>query len=273
MKRIKTGVEGFDKLVQGGFPQGSIILISGGAGTGKSTFAIHYAHAGAENNEKTLFFTTEESEEMIIQQAKQFNIDLKKDEKSKKLRVISLNPEEGCMINKIKEECKKFGPKRVVIDSVTTLLDSYSMVLPKKYETILSQKGIRDLNAIFSHFISTPYTVVEDTVIPLPLNDKLINKFILMRLFKTLRDTKASVLITSELLEDSKSLSRDSFSEFMVDGVILLYFTGIAGESSRNLQIRKMRLTQHEKAFFSFDIIRGKGIVVNTEKGRSLLLK
>lgn len=273
MKRLKTGIKGFDKLIEGGIPQNSILLVSGGAGTGKSTFSLHYAYTGAKGNEKTVFFTTEESPEKIINQAEMFGMNLKPLIRKGTLRIVALDPEEGCLISLLKEECTKFKPKRIVIDSLTTLLDSYSIVLPSKYEQLLARRGVSDLSALFSHFITSPYTIVEDTVIPLPLSERMVTKFILLRLFRALRQINATTLLTSELLEDSKSLSRDSFSEFMSDGVVILYFTGIAGEASRNLQVRKMRMTKHERGFYSFDIVPGKGIVISESKGKSLLLK
>ena len=57
-ERLSTGIKGFDELIQGGFPQGSTILVSGGAGTGKTIFGLSYLYAGAKNfNEPGLYIT------------------------------------------------------------------------------------------------------------------------------------------------------------------------------------------------------------------------
>ncbi|HIP74098.1 MAG TPA: ATPase, partial [Euryarchaeota archaeon] len=47
MRRVPTGIPGLDNLIQGGFPSGSTILLSGGAGTGKTIFALQYIYSGA----------------------------------------------------------------------------------------------------------------------------------------------------------------------------------------------------------------------------------
>jgi len=41
-KRVKSGIKGLDKLVGGGFPEKSVVLISGGPGTGKTTLGLQY---------------------------------------------------------------------------------------------------------------------------------------------------------------------------------------------------------------------------------------
>jgi len=45
-RRVATGVEGFDGFVEGGFPQGSMILLAGTAGSGKTIFAAQYLYHG-----------------------------------------------------------------------------------------------------------------------------------------------------------------------------------------------------------------------------------
>ena len=71
--RVKVGIEGFDVLVQGGFPRGKIVLLSGTAGTGKTIFALQYLYKGAhEFNEPGLYITFEEGSENLKNQALQF---------------------------------------------------------------------------------------------------------------------------------------------------------------------------------------------------------
>ena len=73
-------------------------------------------------------------------------------------------------------------------------------------------------------------------------------------MLKFLKKTGATILMTSELPEDSKQLSSWGVEEFVCDGVIVLYYTGIAGEESWNLQIRKMRRTNHNHGIVSMSI-------------------
>jgi KaiC/GvpD/RAD55 family RecA-like ATPase len=51
VKRVKSGIEGLDEVIEGGFPSGSLILLAGEPGTGKTVFSIQFLVKGAELNE------------------------------------------------------------------------------------------------------------------------------------------------------------------------------------------------------------------------------
>lgn len=78
----------------------------------------------------------------------------------------------------------------------------------------------------------------------------------LYELIKTLKKTDTVVLMTAEIEEESKALSRFGVEEFVVDGVIILNYLGLGGEFDRSLMIRKMRRTDHFKDIISFDITK-----------------
>jgi KaiC/GvpD/RAD55 family RecA-like ATPase len=86
---------------------------------------------------------------------------------------------------------------------------------------------------------------------------------ILYNIAVTIKKTNCTALITSEIPEGSKKLSRFGVEEFVVDGVIVLnyleYATG--GGMDRSLVIRKMRRTKHGKEMYPMDIT-AKGIVL-----------
>ena len=83
IKRTKTGINGFDKLVQGGFPQGFTILIIGTPGTGKTLFTLEYLYNGAAKfRERSMLVTLEQSLEDVRTQALGIGLDLRKLEKS-----------------------------------------------------------------------------------------------------------------------------------------------------------------------------------------------
>ena len=67
--------------------------------------------------------------------------------------------------------------------------------------------------------------------------------------------------MTSEVLEDSKALSRFGVEEFVSDAVIVLNYFGLGEMSARSLIVRKMRRTDHGKDVYPFDITK-KGIIV-----------
>jgi circadian clock protein KaiC len=76
-KRMATGISGLDAMLGGkGFYRGSSVLVSGTAGTGKTSITIHIADQTCRKGEKCLYFAFEEAESQIIRNARSIGIDL-----------------------------------------------------------------------------------------------------------------------------------------------------------------------------------------------------
>lgn len=88
------------------------------------------------------------------------------------------------------------------------------------------------------------------------------------KLFKVLMAVKnagCTALVTSETLEDTKALSRFGVEEFVVDSVVVLYYTSIGTETFGNVEIRKMRRTKHARGIFPTTIAKN-GMAVSKER-------
>jgi KaiC/GvpD/RAD55 family RecA-like ATPase len=83
--RIKTGIEGFDTLIEGGLLQGRQYLISGSPGSGKTTFSVQFLAAGALEGEAGAYIALSESIETIRQDMLRYAIHTDELEKKKKL--------------------------------------------------------------------------------------------------------------------------------------------------------------------------------------------
>lgn len=121
VERVKTGVPGLDEFVEGGFPEGSVTLVTGGAGSGKTTFCIQFLTEGLENGENCLYLSTGQSPEEIRRDAKDFGIDL--DNYYNNLSMTNVNPSrefEEDVIKYIQQE--EFD--RIVLDSLS-IFDMY----------------------------------------------------------------------------------------------------------------------------------------------------
>lgn len=70
MPRITTGIQRLDKLLGGGFPDKTIILLSGGPGTGKTLFCMNFLLEGARKGEKCCYVSLSETQEEIIRACK-----------------------------------------------------------------------------------------------------------------------------------------------------------------------------------------------------------
>ena len=76
-ERVPTGIPRLDTMLGGkGFYRGSCTLVSGGAGTGKSSVAAHFARAACQRGERALYFASEQSPAEIIRNMKSIGIDL-----------------------------------------------------------------------------------------------------------------------------------------------------------------------------------------------------
>jgi circadian clock protein KaiC len=79
----------------------------------------------------------------------------------------------------------------------------------------------------------------------------------LYELIKLLKETDAVIIMTSEVPEDMKALSRFGVEEFVVDGVIMLnYLEYATGGLNRSLIVRKMRRTKHGEDIYPLEITK-----------------
>jgi len=120
IKRVKTGIYGFDDLVEGGIPEGFIVVATGTPGTGKTTFSMQFLLEGMKKNEKCIFFSFEEKVEQLIKQSVRYGWDIGKYLEKGYLEIFGftmLSTEE------IIEIIDTFKPKRIVFDSLNIFSD------------------------------------------------------------------------------------------------------------------------------------------------------
>lgn len=241
VERVKTGISGFDDLVSGGIPKGSVTLISGGAGTGKTTFAMEFAYRGALKGERGLFIGTEQSVDDLKKHALQFgwNLNVLKDRELLDIAYFDFTKEDS-KIEEIEKLCKKLRPKRVVIDSLTTLIDSYIGVI----RAHRPEAG--------EHIMQNSFSKLRKKIFSTPIAKESITKQVLFDLFNTLHDLGVTSMLTTELLEETESLSRDTMSEFMSDGVVVLKIVTTGAEALRTVEVRKMRNTNADITIHNF---------------------
>ncbi len=75
---VSTGIEGLDRVINGGLPRGTLTLIEGEPGAGKTTAAIQFLLAGAERGERVIFFSVAQTETELRRMAAAHGFDISK---------------------------------------------------------------------------------------------------------------------------------------------------------------------------------------------------
>lgn len=222
-KRISTGIENFDELIEGGFDKNSVNLLVGSSGSGKSIFGIQFLIEGIKKNENCLYVTFEEQKAEFFENMKELEFDLAGLEKKEKLFFLEYTPKKvksmleeggGAIENIILE--KKI--KRVVIDSIT----SFELLFKNEFEKRSS----------------------------------------LLSLFSMLRKWDCTTVLIYQSDPNDKKINPNTLG-FESDSLTILYFIRREEERKRYLEILKMRGTKHSTKIFEFAIEKRKGIVLS----------
>jgi circadian clock protein KaiC len=205
IERIESGIPGLDKLMQGGFVKGSINMIAGATGTGKTIFCCQYMWHGLKKGENTVYLTLEEPVEDILTEAAQFGMDFTSYIKKKRCAIVYLFPKTLDELEyEIFKRIKDVNAKRFVIDSLSLLAFS------------LRDENLTELRTkIYEIFKKLKqYGVTSVVVSEVPEESKGISRFGF-----------------EEFISDSV--------------LVLHYLEYAGGGLPRSLIIRKMRKTKH----------------------------
>lgn len=125
-ERISTGIPRLDAMLGGkGYYRGSSILVSGTAGTGKTSVAAHFAEAACRRKERCLFFCFEESRSQILRNMRSIGMDLEPHVQSGLLHFITARPTLHGLethLALILRTIQELKPGIVVMDPITNFL-------------------------------------------------------------------------------------------------------------------------------------------------------
>lgn len=120
MDRIPSGISRLDTMMGGkGFFRGSTVLISGTAGTGKSSICAHFVDAACRRGERALYFSFEESPSQIIRNMRSIGIDLEQWVKKGLLHFQATRPAFAGLemqLTMMHKATIKFDPQVVIVD-------------------------------------------------------------------------------------------------------------------------------------------------------------
>ena len=125
-ERISSGVARLDAMLGGkGYYRGSSVLISGTAGTGKSSLAAHFADAACRRGERVLYFSFEESPDQIMRNMRSIGIDLQQWVKKGLLQIHANRPSFAGLETHLAMKHKLIGdfkPQVVIMDPLNSFV-------------------------------------------------------------------------------------------------------------------------------------------------------
>ena len=145
---ISTGIPGLNQMLgAGGFYTGTSILVSGTAGTGKTSLAAHFVEAVCARGERCLYFAFEESPAQIIRNMRSIGLDLQPRIDAGLLRFEAARPSLFGLemhLARMYREIEEFSPAAAVLDPISALRgetgDVHSMLL--RVIDLLKSRGI-----------------------------------------------------------------------------------------------------------------------------------
>jgi len=218
-----TGVQGLDELLNGGIPEGRVVLIVGGPGSGKTILGSQFLHKGiSEYNQNGIFVSLDEEKDHYYSEMLSFGWDFAKAEKEGKFSFLDATKmsRAAMLRERLVSEAKSLRGKQLQIDK-----------LVENIETLIDEVDAK--------------RVVLDTLATLfhRFPDPIERRIAVVDLIESLSELKITTLITTEL--GRLTLDRKvTVEEYMAHGVILMQTLYSGGVTSRAMQVVKMRGTK-----------------------------
>jgi circadian clock protein KaiC len=219
-RRCKFGIPELDKALGGGLPEGSISVIVGNTGTGKSTLAMHFLKEGLEHHQKVALISFKDSTSSFIRLAEQFGWNFAQYAKDGRLQTITEIQHPDKLLYTIIENFTKHKIKRVVIDSIAFIdpTSAFPNDVTNFYITLMRWLKINGITGILNY---------------LTLENEFTDN---STLFSSLEQPLRRVL------------------NAIPDGIITMRYLQHDGQVNKQLNILKLRGSFHRKDYFDYNI-------------------
>ena len=230
LRKIETGIPGFDWVTAGGLPAGRTTLVAGTAGSAKTILAAHFLRGGVERRESGVFVTFEEPAANIRANLASLGWDVAQMEADGRWAFVDAAPTEGdegletgsydleALAARIEAAVRRVGATRVAVDS-------FAALLPR-------------------------------------LGDARVVRRELFRITLLLNRMGVTTVLTAERTEEYGPVARFEVEEFVIDAVVVLRNVLDAQQRRRTVEVVKMRGANHQKGEYPFSVMPGAGVSV-----------
>jgi circadian clock protein KaiC len=218
-ERLKTYVGGLDERLGGGIPRGHIVLLCGGSGTLKSSFAFNILYNLAKERKiKGSYLSLEQSRASLKRHMKKLGMD--PDEVKDALAIIDLGA--------LRKEMREFEKTEKVewLESLERQIRTYKSYLGFEVLVIDSLDALYVLSRLDN-----------------PRNE-------MFHFFEVLRDLELTTIMISEMPQDRVQFGKYEVEPFLADGIIHLVMEREGRTVGRYVSVVKMRETKHSTDYF-----------------------
>ena len=216
LQSISSGIPEIDELLHGGIERGTVTIISGPSGVGKSTFGVQFMKEAAGRGERSVVYAFEEGEETILKRCEAVNIPVRNMIERGTLSIVTIEPlkyTSSQFIHVVCQEVKQNQAKIVMIDSTS----GYK----------LSMRGedlIRQLHSLCQYLKNLGVTVI------------LINE-------------------THSIAGSEFSVTEIGLS-YLADNLVFLRYLELRGELRKAIGVLKKRTSNFERTLREFQITK-----------------
>lgn len=217
--RCEFGIPELDEALGGGLPEGSITVLIGETGTGRTTLTNQFIGEGLKKKQNGLYISFKDNIKGFEKVSRRLGWDIQKHIKNKQFKFITTNEYPDKLVYTITDEIKKINAKRVVIDSIDFIdpISLYPHKVADFYLTIMQWLKNQGITCIM-------------TIMPAK-ND-----------------------IEDDILFTDKEVPLRRIINAMPDGIIRLQYYKNNNQIEKKFNIIKMRHNDHQKKFFNYNV-------------------
>ncbi|NOZ80612.1 MAG: hypothetical protein GXP63_02970 [DPANN group archaeon] len=246
IERVPTYVESLDANLQGGIPKGNITLISGSAGTMKSSLCFNILYNESLAGKNSLYISLEQSSRSLLAHINNLGYDLSK------VNIVLIN--DIAKLTQKMSEMKQSG-NLVIADVAAIRKQVKGMEMGPSADWLNVIKNIisrmKEANTL-DHFVLDSMSALY------VLTHFEHPRAALFHIFEFLRDSGITSFLISEMPLDRSKYSQFEVEDYLADGIILLELTERQRKVTRELSVVKMRATNCNNDVWTLEFKNGK---------------